>query len=319
MSASANTGAGAGISTGVPADTIVLRVKNAPGFRVDAAALRPAALAALSVAEIERVVLPGGNERCVVGDVFEVLRGAAAANFASAGSADSTASAASAGTASAAPGPDLATLIIDGAGRWLDRVGAEMDGGRLVIRGAAGDYSGFRMSGGVLQIDGDAGHFTGCEMRGGRLTVRGDSGDFVAGALPGDMEGMTGGTLTIHGNAGARVADRMRRGLVLVGGNAGDFAASRLVAGTVGVAGRLGAHYAYGMRRGTLLLAQPPAPLPPPTFSGGGRGFDVFWSLLVRSLAAEIAPFSQWRADRLPARYTGDLAVGGCGEILCAG
>jgi formylmethanofuran dehydrogenase subunit C len=166
-----------------------------------------------------------------------------------------------------------------------------------------------------LHIEGDAGHFTGCEMRGGRLTVTGHSGDFAAGALAGDMEGMTGGTLTIHGNAGARLADRMRRGLVLVGGNAGDFAASRLVAGTIGIAGQAGAHYAYGMRRGTLLLTQRPTHLPP-TFTEGGRGFDVFWALLVRSLADEIAPFSQWRTASLPTRYTGDLAVDGRGEIL---
>jgi formylmethanofuran dehydrogenase subunit C len=115
----------------------------------------------------------------------------------------------------------------------------------------------------------------------------------------------------------ARLADRMRRGLVLVGGNAGEFAAARLVTGTIGVAGQLGPHYAYGMRRGTLLLAQPPAHLPP-TFAEGGHGFDVFWALLVRSLAHELAPFSRLRAARLPGRYAGDLAVDGRGEILIA-
>jgi formylmethanofuran dehydrogenase subunit C len=279
--------------------TTTLRVKAPPGFRVDAAVLRPASLASMSVAEIERIVLPSGNESCAVGDVFQVSHN---------------------GTAVSQPNADedTATLVIDGAAPWLDRVGAEMDGGHLVVHGSVGDYSGFRMTGGVLHVDGDAGHFTGCEMRGGRLTVTGDSGDFAAGALTGDMEGMTGGTLTIHRNAGARLADRMRRGLVLVGGDAGAFAASRLVAGTVGVAGQLGPHFAYGMRRGTLLLARRPAHVPV-TFTGGGQGFDVFWSLLVRSLADEIAPFSQWRADRLPARYTGDLAVDGRGEILVAG
>ncbi|HEY2023769.1 formylmethanofuran dehydrogenase subunit C [Paraburkholderia sp.] len=277
--------------------TTTLRVKTPPGFRVDAAALRPLALAAMSIADIERIVLPAGNDRCMAGDLFDVLRG---------------------DTTPAQAGDGTPTLVIDGSVQWLDRVGAEMDGGYLAVHGSTGDHSGFRMSGGVLRIDGDAGHFTGCEMRGGRLTVRGNSGDFAAGALAGDMEGMTGGTLTIHGNAGARLGDRMRRGLVLVGGDAGDFAASRLVAGTVGVAGQLGAHYAYGMRRGTLLLARRPAHWPA-TFVGGGHGFDVFWSLLVRHLAAEIAPFSQWRANRLPARYTGDLAVDGRGEILIAG
>lgn len=272
-----------------------LRVKTPPGFRVDASALLPVRLAAMSVAEIERIVLPAGNDRCIVGDVFEVSRGEAT-------------------PASEAPHAG-ATLVIENAAPWLDRVGARMTDGHLVVHGSTGDYSGFQMAGGVLRIEGDAGHFTACEMRGGRLTVTGHCGDFAAGALVGDMEGMTGGTLTIHGNVGARLADRMRRGLVLVGGNAGEFAASRLVAGTIGIAGQLGAHYAYGMRRGTLLLTQRPAQLPP-TFTEGGRGFDVFWALLVRSLAGEIAPFSQWHAASLPTRYAGDLAVDGRGEIL---
>ncbi|RFU49326.1 formylmethanofuran dehydrogenase subunit C [Paraburkholderia sp. DHOC27] len=274
---------------------ITLRVRTAPGFRVDASALLPVPLAAMTVAQIEGIVLSAGHDSCKVGDVFDVTRSDSP-------TADET--------------PDAgATLVIENAAAWLDRVGARMTEGHLMVQGAAGDYSGFQMTGGVLQIEGDAGHFTGCEMRGGRLTVTGHNGDFAAGALAGDMEGMTGGTLIIHGNTGARLADRMHRGLVLVGGNAGDFAAARLVAGTIGIAGEVGAHYAYGMRRGTLLLARRPTHVPT-TFTEGGRGFDVFWALLVRSLAEEIAPFSHWRDAALPTRYAGDLAVDGRGEIL---
>jgi len=267
--------------------TTTLRVKHAPGFRVDAARLLPAALAALSVGEIERIVLPAGNETCAVGDLFDVSR----------------------------VDGETAALVLDGDVPWLDRLGAHMAQGRLDIHGSAGDYAGQRMTAGELRIDAHAGHFTGCQMSGGRLTVSGNSGDFAAGALPGDMEGMTGGTLTIHGNAGERLGDRMRRGLVLVGGDAGDYAASRLVAGTIGIAGKLGRHFGYGMRRGTLLVMQAPARLPP-TFTEGGRGFDVFWALLARSLAAEIAPFSALAAPAAPQRYTGDLAVDGRGEVL---
>jgi formylmethanofuran dehydrogenase subunit C len=267
--------------------TTTLRVKQAPGFRVDAARLLPAALAALSVAQVERTVMAAGNETCAVGDLFDVSRADSATDV----------------------------LVLEGDVPWLDRLGAQMAQGRLDIHGPAGDYAGYRMAGGELRIDGHAGRFTGCQMSGGRLSVGGDSGDFAAGALPGDMEGMTGGTLTIHGGAGARLGDRMRRGLVLVGGDAGDYAASRLGAGTIGIAGKLGEHFGYGMRRGTLLLAQAPQQLPP-TFTEGGRGFDVFWSLLVRSLAAEIAPFSTLAGSSLPRRYTGDLAVDGRGEVL---
>jgi formylmethanofuran dehydrogenase subunit C len=90
------------------------------------------------------------------------------------------------------------------------------------------------------------------------------------------------------------------------------------VAGTIGIAGKLAPHFGYGMRRGTLVLAQAPACLPP-TFSEGGQGFHVFWSLFVRSLAAEIAPFSTLKGSTLPRRYTGDLAVDGRGELLLVG
>lgn len=271
--------------------TITLRVRNAPGFRVNADRLLPTALAALPMDEIARLVLPASNESCAVGDIFDVAR---------------------------IEGENDAALIIEGDAHWLDRLGAKMTQGCIDVHGSAGDYTGFQMAGGVLQIDGDAGHFTGCEMKGGRLTLGGNAGDFAAGALPGDMEGMTGGTLTVHGNAGARLGDRMRRGLVLVGGDAGECAASRLVAGTIGIAGNVGPNFGYGMRRGTVLLAQKPDRIPP-TFTDGGRGFDVFWRLLTRSLAAELAPFSGFRADTLPRRYAGDLAVDGRGEVLIVG
>jgi formylmethanofuran dehydrogenase subunit C len=271
--------------------TIALRVRNAPGFRVNADRLLPAALAALSMNEVARLVLSASNESCAVGDIFDVTRSDHDGN---------------------------AALVIEGDASWLDRLGARMTQGCINVHGSAGDYTGFQMAGGILRIDGDAGHFTGCQMKGGRLTLGGNVGEFTAGALAGDMEGMTGGTLTVHGNAGARLGDRMRRGLVLVGGDAGECAASRLIAGTIGIAGKVGVNFGYGMRRGTVLLAQTPERIPL-TFTDGGRGFDVFWRLLTRSLAAELAPFSGFRADTLPRRYAGDLAVDGRGEVLIVG
>jgi formylmethanofuran dehydrogenase subunit C len=287
--------------------TITLRVRAAPGFRVDGAKLQPAPLSAQSVADVARILLIAGHETCAVGDLFDVSR-----------------------TASDASGTDQAALVIEGDAHWLDQIGAGLAEGQLRVTGSAGDYAGLHMTGGTLQIDGNAGAYAGCEMRGGQLTVAGDCGDFAAAALPGDMEGMTGGLLAVRGNIGARVGDRMRRGFVLVGGNAGDFAASRLVAGTIGIAGEVGANYAYGMRRGTLLLLREPQRIPP-TFAAGGRGFDVFWALFVRALAAQrdalattfgaaapFAPFLTLEAKALPRRHAGDLAVDGRGELLIA-
>lgn len=272
--------------------TITLRVKAPPGFAIDGSPLKPATLASMPLATLEHLALRAGDETAAVSDLFDVSR-----------------------TEAAADREQAPTLIIEGDARWLIRLGAGMDAGTLRMHGAVGDYAGAQMRGGLLAIDGDAGEFTACEMRGGRLTVSGNCGAFAASARAGEMEGMTGGTLAIGGNAGERLADRMRRGLVLVGGDCADYAASRLVAGTICVAGRIGAHYGYGMRRGTLLLNTAPATLPA-TFVDGGRGFDVFWSLFVRSLANEMAPFSRLSSHRLPRRYAGDVAVDGRGEIL---
>jgi formylmethanofuran dehydrogenase subunit C len=270
-------------------NAIELRVKNAPGFRVDASNLLPAVIASTALQDIPRIVLQGAGETCALGDCFDI-----------------------AWTQSDAP-----SLAIEGDVRWLDRIGANMTEGTLTIHGHAGDYAGIKMLGGELNIQGDAGAYAACEMQGGRVTIHGNAGDFAAGALAGDMEGMTGGTLTIHGDAGARLADRMRRGTVLVAGNAGDFAASRLVAGTVCIGGEVGAHLGYGMRRGTVFMTSAPSRIPL-TFTEGGHGFDVFWLLLTRMLAREIAPFSHLAGTMLPRRYAGDLAVDGRGELLIA-
>jgi formylmethanofuran dehydrogenase subunit C len=43
-------------------NAITLRVKNAPGFRVDGSKLLPAALAAVSPAELPRIELQGAGE-----------------------------------------------------------------------------------------------------------------------------------------------------------------------------------------------------------------------------------------------------------------
>ena len=121
--------------------------------------------------------------------------------------------------------------------RRFDRIGWQMDGGRLVVEGHAGDLTGAQMTAGTLVVDGDAGSFAACQLAGGRVEIGGNTGDFAAGSLPGDLDGMRGGTLIVRGDAGARFGDRMRRGTALVFGNAGAFAASRMVAGTIGMRG----------------------------------------------------------------------------------
>jgi formylmethanofuran dehydrogenase subunit C len=261
-----------------------LRLRQAPTLRVDLRGVTPPALAAMRTAALERLPVGHGNRLLPLAEFFGV-----------------------------APRHDD-SLVLEGDLARCDRIGWQMDGGRLIVDGAAGDYTGACMTGGELTVWGHAGALAACEMAGGTLTIEGDAGDFAAGTLPGSMDGMRGGTLVVRGRAGARLGDRMRRGTVVVFGDAGDFAASRLVAGTIAIGGRCGAHAAYAMRRGSVVFAGP-APTPPPTFVPALADAPVFWQLLARDLARHGGPFGGLPARRID-RHLGDLAVDGKGEWI---
>lgn len=264
-----------------------LQLRQQPALRVDARGLLPAALAALSTAEIERLPLPQGRASVPLGELFTVSR-------------------------SEAEGPP--ELHLEGDCARFDRLGWTQAEGLLHVHGHAGDQAGGGLAGGRLLIDGDAGDMAGISMRGGSLEIAGDCGDLAASALPGDMDGMRGGTLTVRGRAGVRLGDRMRRGTVVVHGDVGDYLGSRMVAGTIAVAGRCGAHPAIGMRRGSIVFAGT-APEPGATFVPVHSNAAVFWQLLARDLARHGGVFAGLAGRRM-ARLAGDLAVQGKGELL---
>jgi formylmethanofuran dehydrogenase subunit C len=264
-----------------------LVLRRQPVLRVDARSLAPAALAPLSITQVQRLRLPHGRDSLVLADLFDVRAGAD----------------------SAAP-----TLAIEGDLSRFDAIGAGLHHGHIEVHGCVGDCAGLGMSDGRLLIHGDARDLTGCAMRGGWLEVLGSTRDFAASALPGDIDGMRGGTLVVRGNAGARLADRMRRGTVLLFGDAGDFLASRMVAGTLAIAGRCGAHAAWGMRRGSIVFAGP-APSPASSFVPVFSDAGVFWQLLSRDLARFGGPFAAL-PRRHAERFAGDVAVQGHGELL---
>ena len=271
-------------------------LKQAPALRVDLRSIAPVALAGLSVASVERLLVGYGNAMLPLAEFFKVDADPAA------GTEDS--------------------LVFDADLSRFDRVGWQMTGGCIRVEGSVGHCAGGGMSGGELLVKGDAGLLAACEMAGGLLTVQGNVGDFAASTLPGSMDGMRGGTLIVRGDAGARFGDRMRRGTALVFGNAGDFLASRMVAGTIGVGGSAGAHAGYGMRRGSVVFASPQALHAPSdlsaTFVPAVAGADVFWQLLARDLARHGGPFAALASMRIE-RHLGDLAAGGKGELIFVG
>ncbi|ACC74996.1 formylmethanofuran dehydrogenase subunit C [Paraburkholderia phymatum] len=268
---------------------ITLRLKQAPALRIDARELLPARLAELATRDICAIALWHGAERISVGELFAVEVGE--------------------GTR------DAPQLVFEGDMQRFDRLGMRMHAGHILVDGDAGDFVGLQMSAGTVLVEGHCGSFAACELTGGRIEIRGNAGDFAGAALPGDMDGMRGGTLVVHGDAGARLGDRMRRGTIAVFGSAGAFVASRMVAGTIAITGKVGEHPAYGMRRGSLVLLDPAWPTTP-RFAENSSDIDVFWRLLVPTLAREGGPFAMLSRAHAPQRLRGDVSVQGKGEIL---
>ena len=263
-----------------------LRLKQQPALRVDLRGVILTALAALSIAEVERFSVGHGNTLVPLAEFFHIAA------------------------------RDDAALVFAADLRRFDRVGWQMSGGRLIVEGPIGDYAGACMTSGEIAVHGDAGELAACEMAGGTLTIDGNAGDFAASTLPGSMDGMRGGTLVVNGSAGARFGDRMRRGTAVVHGDAGDFLASRMVAGTIALGGRAGAHAGYGMRRGSVIFAGP-APEPSPTFVPAIAEAPVFWQLLARNLARHGGAFAGLPSRAID-RWLGDLAADGKGEWIVA-
>jgi formylmethanofuran dehydrogenase subunit C len=242
--------------------------------RIDCSALTPDGLRGKTDAQIERIELPLGNTTIVVAELFKIK------------------------------GRDADRIIFSGACGKLDRIGAGMTHGEIIVEGCAGDYVGF---------------FAACEMRGGILHIDGDAGDLAGGGLPGERRGMFGGTMIVKGNIGARAGDQMRRGMMLVAGNAGDYLGSRMSGGTIVVIGEAGANTGFAMKRGTLMLTHLPNNLPP-TFNDCGSHPFGFLSLLLPAIRRHGKPFAnlQFPTNRAR-RWMGDIANLGRGEILMPG
>jgi formylmethanofuran dehydrogenase subunit C len=261
-----------------------LTLKAEPPVRLALDSLLPERLAGLKPGEIERLPLVLGKREEKVGDWFRL------------------------------DGSGGDSLVIAGEGERLDRIGAAMTAGRIIVEGAAGAYLGQGLAGGEIRLEGAAGFGLASDMRGGLIRVAGDAGDGVGGALPGTGSGMSGGTVIITGTAGARCGYQLRRGLLVVGGDAGPACGGAMLAGTILLGGRAQAYAGAAMRHGSL-LALGGFERPGPTFIDSGVHELVALRLLARllaslglgALAARLGPMR---------RLLGDQAIGGKGELL---
>ena len=267
-----------------------LRLRQPPEHTLHLAPLTPTALGALSRSRIPRLRLRYGCHSTALGEWFE-LHGATGAEI----------------------------LRVEGGSAHFEGFGAGLQAGELVLHGDAGALAGAAMRAGQISIHGNVGDYAGAGIAGGQLGVHGNAADHAGGVLPGTAElaaaYATGGLVWVRGNVQNCAGGHMRRGLLIVEGRSGPDCAARMQAGTIVVLGTTGARAALGMRRGTLVC--------------GGRvalpvGFAVAGPLQMQMLRilfchiARLHPHLKFfrKLGILAHRYTGDLSVGGVGEVL---
>jgi formylmethanofuran dehydrogenase subunit C len=264
--------------------TLTLTLREAPAAPLNAEALRPDRLAALSQAEIERLELWHGNRRSPLGELFAVS---------------------GAGEEDVRVVGDLVRVASLGAG---------MTGGRLTVEGSAGPHVGAGMQDGELIVEGDAGDWAGAEMRGGRLVVRGSAGRRLGGAYAGTTAGMRGGEVLVHGDAGEEAGAGLRRGLIAVAGRVGAAAGLSALAGTIVAFGAVGAHPGAGMRRASIVAMTSPTLLP--TYAPACTYRPPFLRLCLRRLRALGLPVTDEQIEGRYTRWSGDSVELRRGEIL---
>jgi formylmethanofuran dehydrogenase subunit C len=266
---------------------LYLRWLGTTRLPVEVDGVLPASLGNLSTSEIAQIQVPLGNRLCPLGELFEV-------------------------------GGDASdgVLRFEGDLRSVARIGQGLSSGRIDVDGDVGPHLGAGMSCGTIVVRGSTGPWAGAEMRGGRLEIHGKAGRFLGAAYPGSRLGMRDGVILVEGDAGDDVGMAMRRGLIAVSGCVGDNPGHDMVAGTVVIGGSAGQGAGVGMKRGSIVLLQgetPGAILP--TFIASGTDRPPFLTIYLSKLRAWGFPVSEAASSARFARYNGDLAAGGQGEI----
>ena len=126
---------------------------------------------------------------------------------------------------------------------------------------------------------------------------------------------MAGGEIVIHGSAGAEAGARMRRGLVVVTGDVERGAGTGMIAGTVVVFGKAAAGAGRFLKRGSLVALG--AIERPASFRYACTYRPPHIPVLLRYLRARYGlAVAERQITGRYARYSGDLAELGRGEIL---
>lgn len=268
---------------------VVLTYRGASGsaIPVEAEPINPDLFKDKNRAAIEKLPVHHGNERGTLADFFTIV------------------------------GERSDAIRVEGDLSRVKGIGAGMSSGAILIEGNAGMHVGAEMSGGTIEVHGNVDDWAGAEMTGGLLRIRGNAGNRTGSAYRGSKYGMRGGVVLVEGNAGHEIGGYMRRGLIAVRGDVLDHTGARMSAGSVFVFGSAGIRTGGGMKRGTIVCYKKPEILP--TFKFNATYTPHFITIYLRALRATGFPIPK-DADRPHpfARYNGDLAELGKGEILVA-
>jgi formylmethanofuran dehydrogenase subunit C len=188
---------------------------------------------------------------------------------------------------------------------------------RLEIQGDLGrvDRVGAALAEGAVLVDGNVGDQAGVGMTGGTLEIRGNAGARAGAAPPGVRRGMAGGELVVTGSAGPEAGASMRRGVVAIGRDAGARGGLGMIAGTLIIGGTAGPDTGVWSKRGSVVALG--AITPPATYVYACTYRPVHLRLLLSRLR-ERYKLSIHRRHLLGTyrRYSGDFAELGKGEIL---
>ncbi len=264
--------------------SIKLTLKQQPTVVLEAEAISPDKFAALSHAEICAATVYHGKRQMRIDDFFDV------------------------------EGERSEVLEMRGDMHRIRQIGRGMSRGSITIHGDIGMHLGAHMIGGRIEVHGNAGDWVGAEMKQGFIHVHGSAGQQVGAAYRGSLWGMRGGTIIIDQQVGIEVGQRMRRGLIVIGGQAKDFVGLQMKGGTIVLCDGAEIRTGAWMQRGTIISLKELTLMP--TFLQSGLYNPTFLNVYARRLKELGVNLPYLASQGSYARYAGDQAVPGKGEIL---
>jgi formylmethanofuran dehydrogenase subunit C len=177
------------------------------------------------------------------------------------------------------------------------------------------DRLGAGLSQGEVVVEGNVGREAGLALAGGSLDITGNAGPRAGAAPPGFKRGMTGGELIVRGSAGPEGGAGMRRGLLVIAKSSGDRTGLGMIAGNVVVFGSAGPDTGLWSKRGSVVALGKITP--PPTYSYVCTYQPTVLRLILTRLSVRFGIVVQRKhLTGLYRRYSGDMAELGKGEIL---